>query len=84
MSSAARVTSKGQVTIPTDIREEYGIERGDDLVFYKGLDGRLQVRVRKARKGAGGRSIRWPDAPESDKAVRSAVRAAVIDKRAAR
>ncbi|PYQ67826.1 MAG: hypothetical protein DMF53_01070 [Acidobacteria bacterium] len=31
--STARVTSKGQVTIPADIRNALTIEQGDDLVF---------------------------------------------------
>ena len=77
MSSAAKVTSKGQITIPNTIREEFGIEKGDDVVFYKGLDGRMRVRVRKLRKGAGSRSVHWPDAPGDADAVREAVKAAV-------
>jgi AbrB family looped-hinge helix DNA binding protein len=31
--AAAKVTSKGQVTIPVEIREELGIATGDSLVF---------------------------------------------------
>jgi len=81
MQGAARVTSKGQITIPNSIREEFGIEKGDDLVFYKGLDGRMRVRVRKMRKGAGSRSVHWPDAPEGAEAVRDVVEAAVMDAR---
>ena len=78
MSSAAKVTSKGQITIPNTIREEFGIEKGDDVVFYKGLDGRMRVRVRKLRKGAGSRSVHWPECPDrTADAVREAVKAAV-------
>lgn len=33
MRAAAKVTSKGQVTIPVEIREELGIATGDSLVF---------------------------------------------------
>ena len=33
MESRARVTSKGQVTIPVDVRRSLGIEEGDELVF---------------------------------------------------
>lgn len=31
----ARITSKGQVTIPKKIREEIGIQTGDDISFEK-------------------------------------------------
>lgn len=33
MEVAARVTSKGQVTVPKVVRDALGIEDGDDLVF---------------------------------------------------
>ena len=32
--STATITSKGQVTIPKDIREKLGLRQGDQLVFY--------------------------------------------------
>jgi AbrB family looped-hinge helix DNA binding protein len=34
----ARVQARGQVTIPQDIRDECGIEPGDDLYFTVGAD----------------------------------------------
>ena len=63
-SGVAKVTSKGQVTIPTSVREDFGIEKGDELFFYKGLDGRMSVRIRRPRKGSGAASIQWKDAPK--------------------
>ena len=33
MDVAARVTSKGQVTIPKEVREALGISAGDQIVF---------------------------------------------------
>jgi len=33
MDVAARVTSKGQVTIPKAVRDALGIEEGDEVVF---------------------------------------------------
>ena len=33
MDAAATVSSKGQVTIPKEVRQALGIERGDKLVF---------------------------------------------------
>jgi antitoxin PrlF len=51
--STATVTSKGQVTIPVEIREQLEIKSGDQLVFGIGLDGQLRVRVRRPRVGSG-------------------------------
>ena len=31
----ARVTSKGQITIPRDIRDKMNIKRGDKIVFFE-------------------------------------------------
>ena len=33
MDVAAKVTSKGQITIPKDVRDALGIEEGDEVVF---------------------------------------------------
>ncbi len=33
MDAAARVSSKGQVTVPKPVREALGIEQGDEIVF---------------------------------------------------
>lgn len=33
MDAAARVTSKGQVTVPKSVRDALGIEAGDEIVF---------------------------------------------------
>lgn len=33
MDAAAKVTSKGQVTVPKAVREALGIESGDEVVF---------------------------------------------------
>ena len=45
----ARVSSKGQVTIPQAVREQFDIQQGDDLLFLE-EEGCLQVRVLKKRK----------------------------------
>jgi len=42
--SKTKVTSKGQVTIPKDIRESLGIESGDELEFVEGEHGTVTVR----------------------------------------
>jgi AbrB family looped-hinge helix DNA binding protein len=39
MSTTARVTTKGQVTIPKAVRDEMGLRPGDDIEFVKGSAG---------------------------------------------
>ncbi|MGP8209613.1 MAG: AbrB/MazE/SpoVT family DNA-binding domain-containing protein, partial [Acidimicrobiales bacterium] len=41
MDAAARVTSKGQVTLPKAVREALGIRLGDEVVFR--VEGRRAV-----------------------------------------
>lgn len=46
MQKQARITSKGQVTVPREIRRALGVGPGDRLLFEKNEDG---VRVRPVR-----------------------------------
>ncbi len=46
--TTARVTSKGQVTIPKDVRESMGLEPGDQIEFVKERKG-FRVVKRPAR-----------------------------------
>jgi AbrB family looped-hinge helix DNA binding protein len=55
-----RITRKGQVTIPKELREEFGLEEGDELLWQKAEDG---IRVRKATQSAG-RGMLVDDVPE--------------------
>ena len=80
MGGVAKVTSKGQITIPNDVREELGIEKGDDIVFYRGLDGQMRIHVRRPRKGAGAGSFDWPGAPRDAAAVRQAIDDALAER----
>ncbi len=40
----ARVTSKGQITLPKAIREALGIEQGDLLIFAPRQEGSVELR----------------------------------------
>lgn len=40
----AKVTSKGQITLPAPIREELGIEPGGSVVFIPGENGEFRLR----------------------------------------
>lgn len=44
MDTAARVTSKGQVTLPKAVRDALGIKQGDEVVFR--VEGRRAVLAR--------------------------------------
>lgn len=48
--STARVTSKGQVTIPADVRRALKIDQGDDLVFEVTSERSVQLRVLKRQR----------------------------------
>jgi AbrB family looped-hinge helix DNA binding protein len=56
-----RITRKGQVTIPKELREEFGLEEGDELLWQKAEDG---IRVRKATRSAGRGMLVDDDIPE--------------------
>ena len=43
----ARITSKGQITVPRDVRQLLGVRPGDDLIFESVKTG---VQVRPVRK----------------------------------
>lgn len=43
----SRVTSSGQVMVPTDVREALNIEQGDDLLFEVTSDQTVRLRVVK-------------------------------------
>lgn len=45
--SAATLTSKGQTTIPIDIRRGLGLEPGDQLEFHLRSNGSASMRVRR-------------------------------------
>lgn len=45
-----RITRKGQVTIPKELREDFGLEEGDEIRWQGDEDG---IKVRKATQSAG-------------------------------
>ncbi len=49
MKMTARITSKGQLTIPKEVRRALGVRAGDSLLFEI-VDDSGEVRVRVARK----------------------------------
>jgi len=48
-----RITSKGQVTIPQDIREKYGLQPNSEVDFLE-IDGRVVVALARDRSESPG------------------------------
>jgi len=51
-SFEATLTSKGQITIPSELRAALDLREGDKLEFYLDAKGRLMVRPRNAPASA--------------------------------
>jgi AbrB family looped-hinge helix DNA binding protein len=81
MDAAAKVTSKGQVTVPKAVRDALQIEEGDEVVFrvegnrailartpdFLGLAGSIRVPAAK-------RNVAWDEVLRRTRAGRSATR----------
>lgn len=74
MSESTRITEKGQATIPKTLREKYGLEPGDEVVWIDGEDGI----VVKKRTRTGGRGLLVPD--DLSESERDAVAAELSDR----
>jgi len=81
MDAAARVSSKGQVTVPKSVREALGIRQGDEVVFR--VEGNRAVLARTVdflalagtiRVPAGRRNVAWDEVIRRTRAARIASR----------
>ena len=63
MSKSTRITSKGQATIPQELREKYGLEPGDEVIWEEGEDGILV----KKRTETGARGLLAGDLTEDER-----------------
>lgn len=43
MSMTAKITTKGQITVPRQVRRALGVGAGDRLVFEEGADGEMRI-----------------------------------------
>ncbi len=43
MAMTAKITSKGQITVPNQVRRALGVGAGDRLVFEEGASGEMRV-----------------------------------------
>jgi len=69
MKKQAKLTSKGQVTLPRDIRRLLGVQPGDHLLFEKDDSGIRVRRVRVKSNFAKYRGIGNPGLPAGKKAI---------------
>jgi AbrB family looped-hinge helix DNA binding protein len=74
------VTSKGQITIPAELRAKLNLKEGDKLEFYMDRSGRVWVRPRNASP-----SVVYENAPRSGRRPANmtddeAIIAAVLEK----
>jgi len=81
MDAAARVTSKGQVTVPKSVRDALGIQQGDEIIFR--VEGNRAVLARTAdflslagtvKVPAVRRNAAWDDVIRKTRALRSTTR----------
>jgi len=79
MDAAAKVTSKGQVTVPKAVRDALGIHEGDSIVFR--VDGNRVVLSRtpdflslagSVRVPAEKRNVAWDDVIRTTRSKRAA------------
>ncbi len=81
MDAAARVSSKGQVTVPKSVRDALGIKEGDEVVFR--VEGHRAVLARTPdflelagtiRVPAAKRNVAWDDVIRRTRSERAAAR----------
>ncbi len=79
MGAEAKVTSKGQITLPAKLRAEFGIEPGDIVVFFRDLDNRPTFKVRRMRRGAIQPIMKWDGPPLTNEDLDRGIAEAVIE-----
>ncbi len=47
----AKITSKGQITLPSRVRERLNVGPGDSVMFIEGKDGKILVRSKSGTLG---------------------------------
>jgi AbrB family looped-hinge helix DNA binding protein len=62
-TETTRITRKGQVTIPKEFREEFGLEPGDEVIWQSSEEG---IVVRKANRSSA-RGMLVPDETSPEK-----------------
>jgi antitoxin PrlF len=74
MKKHAKLTSKGQVTVPKEIRRRLGVRTGDRLLFEEDGDGVRVTAVRKESPFAKYRGIGTPGIGKGRKGIQKWLR----------
>jgi antitoxin PrlF len=81
MDAAARLTSKGQVTVPKTVRDALGLEEGDEILFHVEGDRAVLSRTPDFLSLAGSvpvpaakRNVAWDDVIRRTRSRRAARR----------
>jgi antitoxin PrlF len=81
MDAAARITSKGQVTVPKAVRDALGIKEGDQVVFR--VEGKRAVLARtpdfldlagSVKVPAAKRNVAWDEVIRRTRSTRASAR----------
>lgn len=64
MADATTMTSKGQVTVPREIRDRLGLKSGDKMVFTMLSDGTIVMRPKTRRLADAAGSLTRPGQPK--------------------
>jgi antitoxin PrlF len=64
MADATTITSKGQVTVPREIRDRLGLKSGDKVAFAMLSDGTVVMRPKTRRLAALAGSLTRPGQPK--------------------
>jgi antitoxin PrlF len=81
MDAAARITSKGQVTVPKAVRDALGIKEGDQVVFR--VEGKRAVLARtpdfldlagSVKVPAAKRNVAWDEVIRRTRSARASAR----------
>jgi len=73
MASAA-VTSKGQITIPLEVREKLGLKTGDEVCFLEGKNGEFLFMPKKGSIMDLYGALRWMGPPVSIEEMNETIR----------
>jgi len=73
--ASAKVTSKGQITLPARLRQELGIKPGDRLDFERMSNGKVEI-VAKTRTLADLRGVLKTDLKLTEEQLEDAIQAA--------
>jgi AbrB family looped-hinge helix DNA binding protein len=74
------LTSKGQITIPAELRAKLNLKEGDKLEFYMDRSGRVLVRPRNASPSAVFENAQGAGLPPSAMTDDEAIVASVLEK----